>query len=316
MYAINTLRREFGDNYVTEFPDGTIVPWKLLSIGDFLKYQIQFKSNVQIPAEIENEIFQKCVLDKAQVKTFLQLKAGIVSTVATLIMNHSGPSNPDELNYTLSLGRTVAQQSIHKIVSIITQAFPGYIPEQLYDMEYEVLILRLAQAEDKLLTLGILNEPISFGVIDDKTQPPLKKEKTKKIDLKKQYEQQKIIKTAVSQPPTKSVKQTIITKHDILEHDASGLGHEQLDNSIEKKKMIDDTAKFYKDYIEQLQNKQQLKFKTDEERIAEAKIRSAKTQAKLNELEKKKAIEEKEEFKKLIQVRERERKRQARRKRK
>lgn len=318
MYLLSSLRKEFGDHFVTEFADGTIIPWRVLCVGDFLKYEIEFSLNRHPIAEIENEIFSKCVLDSGIVANLFCLKAGIVSTVSAHIMEQSGPRSPEQMNYALELGRRIANTAMHQCVISITQAFPAYTPEDIYAMDYETMMLRLAQAEAKMIGMGIWNEPVSFIAPGQKEKPKKpQKPKVKPQDLKQTFEQQQ---APIPKPPpapkppvSKSVEQTIITQQDILEHKAAMSGHDQ--DIVATREMTNDTAQFYADYINQMKEGKKISVKTDEERVAEANARSEAIKKKLIEQQKQQAIANKEELKELLKVRERERIRRAKRKR-
>ena len=318
MYLLSSLRKEFGDHFVTEFSDGTIVPWRVLSIGDFLKCENQFQLGRHPPAETENEVFSLCVLDPGIVNNLARLKAGIVSTVVAHIMETSGPKTPEQMNETLEFCRGITNAAIHQCIISITQAFPAYTPEQIYAMDYETMMLRLAQAEFKMLSMGVWKEPVSFGQIGEQKRP-----KVKPKDLKQTFDQQQepprpksIEEIPRSKPPSpkpQSAEQTIITQQDILEHKTAMSGHDK--DMIASREAANEIAAFYPDYLKQMAEGKKITIKTDEERVAEANARSEATRSKLIQQQKQQAIADKEEMKELLKVRERERLRRAKRKR-
>src|SRR3990167_9894738 len=156
------LREIHGSVFVTEAPDGLIIPWKPLSLGDFYKYDALFRETYIDPSVLENEVFSKCVTDPILVKEILNQKAGTITTVVKSIMEASGPNSIDEFNQILDYYRLVVQQPIHQLVSVICRAFPAYNPDDVYAMTFHIMMERLALAESKLMQLGLLNEPIEL----------------------------------------------------------------------------------------------------------------------------------------------------------
>jgi len=193
------VRQKYGGVFITTFDDGLIVPWKPLDLGCFIQYSSDFNRSIIPFAYIEDEIFKKCVLDNTLIRQLPFLKAGIVSVVVQNIWQLSGPSSIEGFNEDLAIARDVINgdlKSLHSLVDIICMAYP-YKPEEVYDMKYETLMLRAAQAEQKLLTLGVIKESI-----DMKDMTKLKEKRNRKfansatqnikpsVDAKKLWEQQ------------------------------------------------------------------------------------------------------------------------------
>ncbi len=189
------LRETHGSVYVTETPDGLIVPWKPLSLGDYLEYDYQIKAGLIDRSVLENEIFRKCVTDPILIRNIDKQKAGTITVVATSIMANSGIDDVATFNRLFDQSRALARQPVHQLVGLICRAFPGYTPDDIYEMDFQKMVFRLAQAEDKLLTLGMLTEPIDIfveGEEEESPQPVQKKppapKKDYKIDTKKMKE--------------------------------------------------------------------------------------------------------------------------------
>ena len=159
------VRRKYGGVYITAFPDGLLVPWKPLSIGEFLYYDQQITRCLICPAELENEVFIKCVQDKELIEKIDSLKAGVITTTVQNIWEYSGPDTPGKLQSDFEEARALLQGTrsslMHQCVSMIATAF-NYTPDEIYKMEYETFMLRLAQAEYKMLTFNAIQEPFSF----------------------------------------------------------------------------------------------------------------------------------------------------------
>lgn len=193
------VRQKYGGVYVTAFDDGLIVPWRPLSLESFIKYSSDFNNPIVPFACIEDEIFRKCVVDDTLIRQLSFLKAGIISTVVQNIWQFSGPSSIDGFNEDLAIARSIINgdlKALHNLVDIICMAYP-YKPEEIYAMEYETLMLRAVQAEQKLLTLGVIKESI-----DMKDLTKIKQKRDRKfansatqnikpsVDAKKLWEQQ------------------------------------------------------------------------------------------------------------------------------
>lgn len=157
------LRTKYGKVYITVFPDEIVIPWKPLNLNDYFHYMREMRES-KIPfVLLEDEIFRKCVLDNIFIREFHTLKAGIVSVVAQNIVSFSGPINITDFNTDLENNRLLLQQdsSITELVVLLTMAFP-YTPEQVYAMDYETFLQRVAEAELKLMYMGIIKDPITI----------------------------------------------------------------------------------------------------------------------------------------------------------
>jgi len=165
MKQLYEVREKHGGVFVTCFDDGLLVPWKPLSMGDFIRYTLDHNRKLHLPVWLEDEIFRKCVVDKSILRQMDFLKAGVVSTVVLNIWQYSGPASIDGFNNDLHAARSVLNadgvKAIHDLVQVISMAFP-YKPEEIYDMDYETFLFRLAQSEKKLMDLNALKEPIAM----------------------------------------------------------------------------------------------------------------------------------------------------------
>ena len=57
MLSPTDLREKYDSCYLSEAPDGLLIPWKPLSVGEFLKYRDIFREKLFAPSIIETEIF-------------------------------------------------------------------------------------------------------------------------------------------------------------------------------------------------------------------------------------------------------------------
>jgi len=292
------LRELYGPVFITVLDNGQRIPWSPLSVGDYLYFEDLFQSGQYPSAFIENEIFKKCVKNPVLVNQIDKLKAGIVSTVVTTIMVNSSPSNLEGMEYQLNLARIKSNAILHDMVNMVCQAYPAYKPEEIYTMDFNTLISRVAIAERKLLNTGILKEPISFLQKEDE---PTKQKKVSEqpkpsvpppVNMAKEFKKQ-------SEPQ----QQTIITKADIKEHQTAYTGHEKEDKIILERQMLEDTKNVYGDYLKQMKTGQKVVIKTTEERKAEALARSEENRKKNIELVIQNKEKEKAELERFAKIR-------------
>ena len=167
-----------------------------------------------------------------------------------------------------------------------SQAFPGYKLEDIYEMKYPDFMLRLAQAELKLLQLGVLEEQVYFQDPEVPNEAPKSEDKLGPIEMYTKYlENQK--------ENSPSTQQTIIKNVDAKSLEMEMTGHEKEDSVIQDKQMLDDASLIYKDYLEQMSSGKKFEIKTPEERIAAAEKRAQENkQSFTNQAERIKKSEE------------------------
>jgi len=163
--VVYEARKKYGGGYLTVFPHGLVVPWKTLCLADYIFYTREITNHSVQLVFLEDEIFSKTVLDASLVRQINFLPAGIVSTVVQNIVQHSGPNGIDSFNEDLERMRVEILEgpsaALHDLVSLITNAFP-YKPEEIYAMDYETFLLRVVQAEKKLIVAGVIKEPVQL----------------------------------------------------------------------------------------------------------------------------------------------------------
>jgi hypothetical protein len=321
MEDILELRELYGDIFVSHLQDGQNIPWRQLSLQEYLNYDKLLRLGAYPSAYLENEIFSKCVLNKVLVNNINRLRAGIVTSVAMDIMVYSGPRTLDELTEHLDIYRSEAHQVMNQLIGVVCQAFPAYKPEDIYAMNYSTFGLRVAQAEDKLLRQGFLAEPLSFSMPGVKNKPvkelkrpsnieEVREQQKENLREKWKAEKAKLVTNAPPAPPP-SAEKVIITKADIMEHRAVASGHEK--DIVFQKQSTDETAKIYENYIKDLKDGKQIRILTDEERIVEAHKRMQANKEKLQTQKQVILKNAAEERKELLKVRERERQRRRKR---
>lgn len=271
------IRELYGSSYFTETPDGQIIPWKPLSIEEFVEYQTLLSSSLFSSYVLQIEIFRRCVTDKIIVDNIDIQKAGTIALVVEGILLVSGPNSQEELNNRIIESRKTINNLVHQIVSVICQAFPSYTPDVLYKMNYETLILRLALAEDKLLKAGLIEEPLSFFSKDKNTN----KIKNKRLkNLKEDFEQKKDYRLNPNNPRAKveieNIKpkfkdnfnedgRLIITSQQMSEKTGAGIAFEDL--PIEEDRMLKEANELFGYYKKQLETQGKMEILKEEDRI-------------------------------------------------
>jgi len=303
MLDILRLREQHGECFASRLPDGQLIPWRALTVAEYIEYERLLQSGVYPRARLENEIFRKCVLDKILVDEMWKVRAGVVTAVADAIMAHSGPQSLEDLNQILELSRHRATQVVHDLSSMICTAFPGYTPEDLESLDYTTFMLRVAQAEKKLLMSGVLQQPISFEPPDGEhrqtiTPPPAPRPEDLAGMWNDQQRPQHIPKADFSYDGS----QTVITRTEMVEHQAAYTGHENVDRIVLEKDMVEETAGHYEEYLQQIKEGQQVRIKTVEERKAEAEARAKENEEKYKAFLQKQQSEQ-EKLAKLLEER-------------
>ncbi len=282
-YVIDTKKKYFSVNHlhITVISDDLIIPWKPLSIGDYIFYSKEIREG-RFPLSIfEDEIFHKCVLDQSIIRQLPFLKAGIITTTVENIWNNSCANSVDELNGSLEEARQEVNSiapAIHELVSTILFAFPAYKPEEVYSMDYQSLMRRAIDAETKLLQSQIIKEPIKFEPKEEEEQqkidpkqlwdkqqqnkelPPRKKRRG--IDnLFKDLQKQKQSSSSLGKkksPIIEALDKGLPPVVDSKETENSvfhGSGHDIIDRDIITHQMVEEAKVLYADVIEDLRKR-------------------------------------------------------------
>ena len=286
------LRRKYGSVFVTSITNGQVIPWKPLTLGEFLDYSELFESQKYSRATIEDEIFRKCVVDNLMVERMSRFTAGIISTVASDILRNSGPETIPELNMGLGLSRLKARQAIHETVPLIAQAFPAYKLEELYELDYATFLLRLAQAESKLLRLGILQESITFEDPQAEEQEELASEPEEQSTRPSISEIADMLEKQNGTQAKKS--KTIITASEVTGTQSLLLGHEKEDQILLRGEMLEDAKDIYKDYFDQMEKGKDVDIQSPNERLNAASKRAELNKSAFDTAVKQKQKQEKE----------------------
>lgn len=125
----------------------------LFRLLPFDKTRVAEKITRAFPAlapTIEENIWEECVIEHSYPSNYQDMNAGVVSTVARLIIRLSSPMSIEEIKDDLDATREGLVDIRDQIVTKICEAFPAYKPEDVEKMDWQTQVKRLAQAEKVL----------------------------------------------------------------------------------------------------------------------------------------------------------------------
>jgi hypothetical protein len=142
------LKKEHGRVFLFESAEGRVM-FVLLEYGDYATYSylLSVYDNPSMIAKVEDEIWEKCVVEHTLPQGFDNMKAGIVSSVSQAVLFLSCPKDPEGANQDLNFSRNSIQDALQQVIIFVCEAFPSYVPEDLENMPWSKIIKRVAQAE-------------------------------------------------------------------------------------------------------------------------------------------------------------------------
>jgi hypothetical protein len=167
------------------FPTGESVLFRLLSWKDFNKYW-ELSQKGTLPTDvIEDAVFRQCCLDPVFLENVHKMRAGIVSTVNGLIMQMSGPGDSEGFTNDMGVARSLVDTLNSQIIMVICSAFPAYKPEEVMEMQWTNVLIRLAQAERILMKKQPpeLTEPLRM--LSPEEQEAAKQKEGGRLDVNK-----------------------------------------------------------------------------------------------------------------------------------
>ena len=160
----NRVSKVFKDHstvYMYQSDEGRAL-FSLLSLKDYrVAEKISTEFSSLIP-DVEEEIWDTCVIEHSFGSDILKLKAGLVTTVAQVIIRLSAPNGLLDLEAGIEDARSQLNDIREQLVLKVCEAFPAYNPASVEDLDWPTLAKRVAQAEK------ILGATIEFN-----TQPEL-----------------------------------------------------------------------------------------------------------------------------------------------
>lgn len=262
-----TQRKRYGDNWLTIFPSGLEIPWRKLTLQEFIQFEKLFRSGKYSAVEVEDFIFSAAVLERLYIDNIDILPSGIVSTVAAQIFQCSGPFSPQAINQDLDVARNQVQDFISGCIPVICSVFPAYKPEDLLALDYLVFMERLAMAESRLLQIGVLKTPLQVLIPENEEEdnidppatsiplpPPMQQKPSSNKRLQIQQKLQDKFKNLNTKHPEGVITDNKIKTTEQYIPDLSVDPRDQLLNQIKidkvKQKAIEDLEVIYPEYFE------------------------------------------------------------------
>lgn len=191
-----TSKLAYGDLYRTDFRDGHVI-WKTIPWDRYRRYRdardllgskldIDLEASVYAEAVIHSSFDVDPIEDLSEEDYALFLAeqrqeqpAGIITTVAKLILQFSGCTNSERIMQHLDQSRVAIRNIEDQIVACLCKAFPAYKPEDVEKMSWPNIMKRLAQAE---LLLANQYFSVPFALVN----PEEAENSANKFDLEKE----------------------------------------------------------------------------------------------------------------------------------
>ena len=140
--AIQSLKSRHKHVYSTSADDKTVVFRPLT-----WKEQHSLVEGATEDCEQADNIVKACLLYPEYDSLIEDFDAGVVETLATEIVSASGFSSVEAFNEGLIWAREETQKVEYEVIAAICKAFPAYTPEDVYDLQFLDIMVRLAIAE-------------------------------------------------------------------------------------------------------------------------------------------------------------------------
>jgi len=155
--------QKYKDLYLFHHLDGRVL-FRLMDYASYKSARYVMLTYPNFKFDIEDEIWEKYVVEHTLPNAKDDLGAGIVTTVAQLILYLSCPQSIDGINEQLAEARTLLSDAREQAIIAVCEAFPTYTPEIVEKMSWQTITRRLAQSEQ------ILKRELAFQ--SPASQPP------------------------------------------------------------------------------------------------------------------------------------------------
>lgn len=170
--------------YITEFPDGTSVIYRLLTINEYKKLEL-----LKDRLKIDNSMFYEEVFNFCALNAFKNLpansKAGIYSSIGEYIYNYSFNFDQIEDEIELTRLKVNASQFLEELKNTIILVYPNYLLSDLDNLSRLELIELFIKAENLLS----IKSNGKYEKVNTKTLR--KKTKSNKMDIDKERDELK-----------------------------------------------------------------------------------------------------------------------------
>jgi len=143
--------KENKDLYLFEFEDYKVL-FRPLTWGDYRTFSSLLIKYPSLQTEIEEIIWEMCVLEHNCAVGIQYMDAGIVTSISQSIIFLSGctfmdEDSLDQANQEFMTARESVNYIDNQIVLAICEAFPAYKPEDIKDLSWSDVLNRLALSE-------------------------------------------------------------------------------------------------------------------------------------------------------------------------
>jgi hypothetical protein len=177
--------KEHRDLYLFTEEDGRVI-FKLMDYEFYKATRYIMQAYPEFKFDLEDRIWDDCVLEHTFNNGKDYLPAGIVTTVSQMILYLSCPQSIEDVNIQLEDARALLSDAREQAIITICEAFPSYLPENLEKMTWPILLRRLAQAEQILKKQFEFKNPTSQPIDDsDKIFKNLEEFTNVAVDFKK-----------------------------------------------------------------------------------------------------------------------------------
>lgn len=156
-----------GDLYGFQLFDSRVIPFRLLNYGEYKIVSSALDSEDVDDWVLFDYLFDKCVSSKFYKDHRETLEAGIVQTVALLIIDMSSPGDTSYQNSMLLACRAKSQQIDLMMKTTICRVFSGYTMDKLDELTFPEMVQVFTQAEGVLLDQGLISEPAVIYSLED-----------------------------------------------------------------------------------------------------------------------------------------------------
>jgi len=159
------------DIFLVVFGDGTRIPCRTLTYGEYRAYRDLFVSHTVPSYLVWEDIYKKVVLDSVlRDELGDELRAGIVSSTARAIYRLSAPSDYNDMAQSFEVYRANVMDLEEQMKMMICHYFPGYKLSDLDNCSFNVLMRLFAGAEFLIKSKEWIESGTGFSFSSPDTQ--------------------------------------------------------------------------------------------------------------------------------------------------
>lgn len=172
--VLQSFKQLDGDLYLTQFPDGTEIVFRLPSFTDALRYKkiLSLVQDNNLEELVYEHIFKECTIDPYITEND-NLPAGIISSLVGVILHLSMAveHTAEDVNLLLNKYREINSSSyLAHMKRTICSVFLGYKLSDLDDLNYQKLLETFVAAEQVLIERGIIEHEFNYSSNNEEEQ--------------------------------------------------------------------------------------------------------------------------------------------------